>query len=143
MATHSTSQNSASRLLRRTLQGNGIFCGISGVAFMVGAGPITTFLGLSTPIILLVLGLVLLLTALSLFRAAAPHSIDHRTGLLYAIIDSVWVVGSVILLLTSWIPFTPEGKWAVGVVAVLVALFACLEIYGSSLIYQHLNRASG
>ena len=132
MANHTTSRNSDARLLRRTLQGNGIFCGMSGAAFMVGAWPLTTFLGLSTPIILLVLGLVLLLTAISLFRAAAPHSIDYRTGLLYAIIDSMWVVGSVILLLTSWIPFTTEGKWAVGVVAIIVALFASLEFYGSS-----------
>ena len=131
MASHTTSQNSDFRLLRRTLRGNGIFCGLSGAAFIVGAAPITTFLGLSTPIILLVLGLVLLLTAVSLFRAAAPHSIDYRTGLLYAIIDSVWVVGSVILLLGSWIPFTTEGKWAVGLVAVIVALFASLEFYGS------------
>jgi len=131
MASHTTSQNSDFRLLRRTLRGNGIFCGLSGAAFIVGAAPITTFLGLSTPIILLVLGLVLLLTAVSLFRAAAPHSIDYRTGLLYAIIDSVWVVGSVILLLGSWIPFTTEGKWAVGLVAVIVALFASLEFYSS------------
>lgn len=131
MASHTTSQNSDFRLLRRTLRGNGIFCGLSGATFIVGAAPITTFLGLSTPIILLVLGLVLLLTAVSLFRAAAPHSIDYRTGLLYAIIDSVWVVGSVILLLASWIPFTIEGKWAIGLVAVIVALFASLEFYGS------------
>jgi hypothetical protein len=131
MATHTSARNSDSRLLRRTLQGNGIFCGISGVAFIVGAGPITTFLGLSTPIILLILGLLLLLTALLLFRAAAPRSIDYRTGLLYAIIDSAWVIGSVIVLLSGWIPFTTGGKWAVGVVAVLVALFASLEFCGS------------
>jgi len=105
---------------------------MSGAVFMVGAGPITTFLGLSTPIILLFLGLIVLLTALSLFRAAVPHSIDYKTGLFYATIDSVWVVGSVILLLTGWIPFTPDGKWAVGLVAVLVVLFASLEFYGSS-----------
>ena len=131
MATHSTSRNSDFRLLRRALQGNAIFCGISGVAFIVGAGPITTFLGLSTPIILLVLGLVLLLTALSLFRAAAPHSIGRRTGLLYAIIDATWVLGSIILLLTSWLPITTGGKWAVGLVAVIVASFSSLEFYSS------------
>jgi hypothetical protein len=113
------------------MQGNAIFCGISGAAFIVEAGPITTFLGLSNPIILLVLGIILLLTALSLFLAAAPHSIDYKTGLLYAIIDSAWVVGSLILLLSSWIPFTTEGKWAVAVVAALVAVFASLEFYGS------------
>jgi hypothetical protein len=131
MASHGTAQNSDFRLLRRTLRGNGIFCGISGAAFIVAAAPLGTFLGLSTPIILLVLGLVLLLTALSLFRAAGTHSIDYKTGLLYAIIDSVWVIGSVILLLGSWVPFTTEGKWAVGLVAVIVALFASLEFYGS------------
>ena len=131
MATHTTSQSADTRLLRRTLQGNGIFCGIIGAAFMVGAAPLTTFFGLSTPIILVIFGLVLLLTALSLFRAATHHVIDYRTGLLYAIIDSVWVVGSVLLLLTNWIPFTTAGKWAFGVGAVLVALFASLEFYGS------------
>lgn len=132
MANHTTSRISDPRLLRRTLQGNGLFCGLSGAAFIFGAWPLTAFLGLNTPIIPLILGLVLLLTALSLFWAAASHSINYRTGLLYAIIDSMWVVGSVILLLTGWIPFTNEGKWAVGVVAVVVALFASLEFYGSS-----------
>src|SRR5215471_12871191 len=117
MATHTPSRNSDSRLLRRTLQGNALFCGIGGAACIVGAGPITTLLGLSTPIILPVLGLVLLLTALSLFRAVAHRSVDYRTGLLYAIIDSAWVAGSAILLLSGRIPITPEGKWAVSVVA--------------------------
>lgn len=132
MANPSTSQTSGSRLLRRTLLANGLFCGVSGVAFLIGAWPITAFLGLKTPIILLVLGVLLLLTSLSLFRAAASHRLDRRTGLLYAIIDGGWVVGSAILLLTDWPPFTPEGKWAVGIVAVLVAVFAALEFYGSS-----------
>jgi hypothetical protein len=58
------------------------------------------------------------------------NSVNHqKRRVLYAIIDSAWVVGSVILLLSSWIPFTTEGKWAVGVVAVIVAMFASLEFY--------------
>ncbi len=131
MATSTTSQNGDFRLLRRTLQANGIFCGISGAAFLVGAGPITTFLGLSTPVILLILGVVILVTAVLLFRAAAPHAINAQAGLLFAIIDTAWLVGSVILLLTGWVSFTVGGKWAVGVIALIVAVFASLEFYGS------------
>ncbi len=129
MAT-STERNSDFRLLRRTLQGNSIFSGICGAAFMIGAGPITTFLGLSTPIILLVLGLVILVTAVLLYRVAASHAIGAKLGLLFAFIDAAWVVVSV-LLLTGWVSFTAGGKLAVGLVAVIVAVFASLEFYGS------------
>ena len=131
MATSTTSRNADFRLLRRTLQGNSIFSGICGAAFLIGAGPITTFLGLSTPIILLVLGPVILVTAILLFRVAGSQALDAKTGLLFAIIDAAWVVASVLLLLAGWVPFTTGGKWTVGVIAVIVAMFASLEFYGS------------
>jgi hypothetical protein len=130
MATSTTARNSDFRLLRRTLQGNSIFSGISGTAFTIGAGPITTFLGLSTPIILLVLGLVILVTAVLLYRAAAS-AIGAKLGLFFALIDAAWVVVSVLLLLAGWVPFTAGGKLAVGLIAVIVAVFASLEFYGS------------
>lgn len=119
------------RLLRRTLQGNGLFCGISGIVFIVGAGPITTFLGLSSPSILVVIGIGLLLYAASLFMAAARQTITRQTGFLYAIMDTVWVLGSIVLLLTNWVPFTAEGKWSIGLVALIVAVFAELQYYGA------------
>ena len=131
MATSTTSRNSAFRLLRRTLQGNSIFSGICGAAFLIGAGPITTFLGLSTPIILLILGPVILVTAVVLFRVAISPALDAKVGLLFAIIDAAWVVLSVLLLLTGWVPFTIGGKWAVGLIAAIVGMFASLEFYGS------------
>lgn len=131
MATSTTARNSDFRLLRRTLQGNSIFSGICGATFLIGAGPITTFLGLSTPLILLVLGLVILVTAVLLFRLAASHAVDARIGLFFAIVDAAWVVASVLLLLAGWVPFTIGGKWAVGLVALIVGVFASLEFYGS------------
>ena len=131
MATSTTSRNADFRLLRRTLQENSIFSGICGAAFLIGAGPITTFLGLSTPVILLVLGPVILVTAVVLFRLAVSSALDAKTGLLFAFIDAAWVVVSVLLLVFEWVPFTAGGKWIVGLVAVIVGMFACLEFYGS------------
>lgn len=131
MATPTITRHTDTRLLRRTLQANGIFSGVSGFTFTIGVGPITTFLGVGSPIILLVIGLMLLLYAVLLFLTAARQPIDRQAGFLYATIDSIWVVGSIMLLLTNWVPLTAGGKWSVGLVAAVVALFAELQFYGA------------
>ncbi len=107
MATQTTSPSptSTTRLLRRTLQANAL--------------------------ILLVIGALLLLYAASLFVAAARRAIDRQTGFLYATIDGAWVLGSVALLLTSWVPFTAAGKWSVALAAFVVSAFAGLQSYGA------------
>src|SRR5713226_3944178 len=72
-----------------------------------------TVLGLSSPLILLVIGALLLLYAASLFVAAARRAIDRQTGFLYATIDGAWVLGSVVLA------------------AFVVSAFAGLQSYGA------------
>ena len=131
MVAKTTTQHSTSHLLRRTLQANGIFSSLSGVILIAGASPITAFLGLKMPIVLIVVGIVTLLYAVSLFLTAARPSIDHRSGMMYALLDSAWVIASLVILVTGWVPLTTEGKWAVGLVAVIVAIFAELEYLGS------------
>lgn len=131
MATQTSTQRSNSFLLRRTLQANGIFSSLGGVILIAGAGPVTAFLGLQTPVILVVVGIVTLLYAVSLFLTAARPSIDRRTGMTYVLLDSAWVVVSIVILLTGWVSLTTEGKWAVGLVALIVAIFAELQFIGS------------
>jgi len=92
---------------------------VSGLTLIAGAVPITSFLGLGSPLILLVIGALLLLYAASLFVAAARRTIDRQTGFLYATIDGAWV------------PFTAAGKWSVGLAALVVSAFAGLQIYGA------------
>jgi len=133
MATQTTSpsRTSTTHVLRRTLQANGIFSSVSGIILIAGAVQITSFFGLSSPIILVVIGVVVLLYAASLFMAAARRTIDRRTGFRYATIDGAWVLGSVVLLLTNWVPFTTAGKWSVALAALIVAIFAGLQCYGA------------
>jgi hypothetical protein len=40
------------------------------------------------------------------------------------------VLASIILLVTGWIPFSVAGNWAVGIVAMIVDLFATLQFLG-------------
>lgn len=39
--------------------------------------------------------------------------------------DSTWVILSILLMITPW--FTPEAKWAIGLTAVCVDIFATLK----------------
>ena len=131
MATTPTTSHSLSRrLLRNTLRANSIFCVLSGLLLTAGAGPIATFLGWSTPIPLIVIGIGLLLYGALLFRRVAHAAIDARAGMFYVIGDTAWVGASVILLLTNWVPFTTEGKWAIALQALIVAGFAVLQFFG-------------
>nr|MBI3612771.1 hypothetical protein [Nitrospirota bacterium] len=45
-------------------------------------------------------------------------------------LDTAWVLGSALLLIATPIPLTLAGKWAVGIVADIVAAFALLQFYG-------------
>jgi len=80
---------------------------------------------------MVVIGVVVLLYAASLFVAAARRTIDRRTGLLYATIDGARVLGSIILLLTNIVHFTTAGKWSVALTAFIVSIFAGLQCYGA------------
>ena len=56
-----THQSKLTQLLRRALQVDGLVVGLSGIVLIVGAGPLTAFLGLNLPLILVVMGLVFVL----------------------------------------------------------------------------------
>ncbi len=114
---------------RRILQANGYFSGLSGIGGMIGAGPLTALLGLESQLPLIITGGLLVLYAGMLFMAASQEPVDHRALLLFTVLDSLWVFGSVVELLIGWPAFSTEGKWAVGIVALPVALFADLQFF--------------
>jgi len=119
-----------SLLLRRSLQGNAWFSGLSGLLFLVAGRPIASFLGIEAPWVIRTLGLGLLLYALWLLLCAYRPVPDRREIWAAIGLDTVWVIGSALLLIAGPIPLTLAGKWAVGIVADLVATFAALQMYG-------------
>ncbi len=123
--------NRPDNLLRNALRGNGLFSGISGLLFVVGAEPIAAFIGLPWIWSLSVVGVLLLGYAVALFYGASKSQIDWRVALTFTLMDIGWIVGSLILLFTDWIPFTLTGKWVVAILADSVAVFAALQAWGS------------
>lgn len=128
-----TAHNPA-RWLRRSLQSNAWFSGLSGLLFLVGASPIALFLGITESWILRTLGLGLILYAIWLMRAALRPTPDRREAWVAIGLDAAWVLSSALLLIAPPIPLTLRGKWAVGIVADVVAMFALLQLYGIHLL---------
>ena len=131
------SQPDAETLLRRTLRANGVFSGVSGLLFVAGSGSLTAFIGLPSPWILIAIGLSLLGYAALLFQAASRSPIDLRHAILFTAMDTLWVAGSAILPINGWIPFTPAGKWAVIIIAEIVAVLAVFQFIGLRRLAHH------
>ena len=118
------------RLLRLTLQANAWFSGLSGLLFVFAAMPISSFLGVGPPWTLAALGVGLVFYALWLVACVLGGPIESRCVRIAIALDAAWVIGSGVILATNVLPLTLPGKWAVGIVADLVATFAALQFYG-------------
>jgi hypothetical protein len=113
--------------IRRILLGNTIFSGVSGLIFTFASAPIANFLDVDAPIVILLIGLGIAAYATLIYWNASRSNISKTFVFATLIADSTWVLLSIILLLTKWVPFTVEGKWMVGVIAVIVDIFATLQ----------------
>lgn len=129
MDTHLTTDD-PSTLLRRALVANALFSGLSGMILALGARAVASFLGLNNAIFITVAGALLLLYAAGLFYVATRPAVNRMAAWLAVILDLLWVGGSAVILLSGWLPLTTAGKWAVGIVAEMVFLFALFQYLG-------------
>lgn len=116
-------------LLRYSLRANACFSFLSGLAFLFAATPITVSLGLDTPWMVQTLGPGLLLYAFWLGLISRRSLLNDREVWSAITLDGAWVIGSAILLLGGFLPFTKSGLWAVCILADIVAGFAVLQMY--------------
>lgn len=118
------------QFLRRVLQANLVFSGLSGLLLAVGAGPLSHRLGVPAAWMLVVIGIGLLGFAWQLFQTAKQNPIELWQANAIFWLDVTWVIGSALLLFSGWVAFTTAGWWAVLLVADMVAIFAVLEYVG-------------
>jgi hypothetical protein len=123
-------QSNNAALLRNTLKGNGIFSIVSGAGIALGSSAIAPFMGLENSLILVVLGVGVVLFGVSVWRVAMGI-LDTPKGMTIAVLDALWVIGSIALLIADPFTLTSEGKWAVLIVADIVGVFAILEYLGA------------
>src|SRR5690606_36502943 len=107
-------------LLRRALAGNALFSAVSGVAAILGSGPIGHFTGLTPAWLPAVIGGGVLAWALAVSRLA--RSDELRPGPVRMVIagDLTWIVASYAILAVGAPEFTTGGAWAVAILAEIV-----------------------
>ena len=110
--------------LRQIIIANAVFSATSGLFFLLAARPLAEFLN-TTPLVMYLLTIVMFsYAALLAFNATRP-AISRAFTLFTVVGDSAWVLLSILLLLTPW--FTSEAKWAIGITAICVDIFATLQ----------------
>jgi hypothetical protein len=125
-----TLTSDSTRLLRRALQANAAFSTWSALMFVFAAGSLASFLGILSSGQVTGLGVQLAVFALWLWWLSTRAVIPRWQVWLAIALDILWVAGSVQLILSSPPALTPAAKWAVGIVADIVAVFALLQYLG-------------
>jgi len=134
------------RLLRNSLRANGAFSTLSGLAFLLGAGPVAEAIGLGDARVLAVLGVNLLGFAALLFWLAARKSLPLPAAVAVVWMDLAWVVGTVPVVMLDLLNRT--GAISAVAIADVVLLFAVLQylgirrIRGSALAEPHAARVA-
>ena len=114
--------------LRKALIGNALFSTLSGLAILFAQGWVLRILGLASNVNLLILGVGLIVFAITLVVNARKQQVKKSDAWIAVLMDVAWVLSSYILIFI--VPFSTEGKWVVGVVAELVLVFAVLQFVG-------------
>ena len=103
---------------------NSIFCFLCGLEFVLFSRPVVEFLGLSSPGVILMLGLGLVAYALVIFMQSRKQSLSLPFARFAIAADLLWVIGSAALIFTNLVAFTTAGKWAIAIIADIVLVFA-------------------
>jgi hypothetical protein len=112
--------------LRHILHANAMFSATSGLFFILAARPLAEFLS-TTPPILYVLAIVMFGYAVFIAFNTRTPAISREFTLFTVLGDSAWVLLSILLLLAPGFDFAPEAKWAIGITAICVDIFATLQ----------------
>lgn len=112
--------------LRRVLDANAVFSATSGLFFFVAAKPLAEFLGASQ-LVMTILAFVLFGYAALIAFKTSRANIGRGFALVTIIGDSAWVLASILLLVLSFFNFSSDAKWAIGITAICVDIFATLQ----------------
>ncbi len=122
--------SNATQFIKKALLADAGFAFASGLVCALAAAPLSQLMGLSDPIYLTVLGIVLVLYSLDLALVALKAA--HKTLILklFFAADIAWIVASVVLLVgfSHW--FSLTGMILIDVAALAVAGFAASKYKG-------------
>ena len=118
-------QNNQSNLLH-ILNANAMFSFTSGLFFILARNPLGEFLGASSTLMTILAVVMFFYAGLIAFNTQRGE-IKRGFTLFTVIGDSAWVLASILLLVLSAFNFTADAKWAIGITAICVDIFATIQ----------------
>jgi hypothetical protein len=112
--------------LRHILNANAMFSFSSGLFFLLASKPLAGFLGAS-PMTMYILSIILFGYAVLIAFNTYRTTISRGFALFTVLGDSAWVIASILLLVLPFFRFSTDAKWAIGITAVCVDIFATLQ----------------
>ncbi len=133
-----THRTSSQQYLQRVLNWNSFFSLFSGIVLIVAASPLAslmapqldTVLALSFPTFLRLLGLGVIGFAFAVWWVASHQDMPRWQVWTIASLDIDWVLGSLGVWLLAGEHLTLAGKLLIVDVALVVAVFGALELFG-------------
>ncbi len=116
--------------LRTALRANTVFSLLSGLVFTLDSAALANLTGIQPPLVFILVGLPLAVYGLLLWMLASQSELNPNLIRGVIIADAIWVAGSIVLLLSGWLPLTAAGKWLVALLADAVAVLAVLQYLG-------------
>ena len=120
--------------LRSALLGDAIFETICALIFILGAVPLTVWLGWNGSEVLTITGGVLVLVALLLYWIATRVQIDLRLTRIIMLLNAIFALSEAVAVIVLGTSLTDRCRLLVGVISLLVGLFAVLEYQGLRLL---------
>lgn len=115
--------------LKNALLANAVFSSVSGLSFIMFTQAFSRFLSWSSWILPSV-GLGLLGFALMIYLITRAEQINYAQVRSIIAADVAWVVLSIALISMPVVSLPLGGKWAIGILADVVAVFALLQYLG-------------
>ncbi len=130
MATQAITSKTNNGTAQWAVEVDGAFCVVSGLVFLLGANPVSQFMGVESSAVIGVLGLGVFLYGVGLLYDVFKGMVNSR--LLQALIglDAVWIVASIIILVAAPAALNTEGRWTVLILADIVGAFAVWKYIG-------------
>ena len=116
-------------LLHTILRFNAAFSGVFGLVFLVFPGRFAGWLGIPSTAALTITALLLFSWEFYVFQLVREPVISPAKVWVVIAGDLAWVLGSVVLLLGSFLPLTAAGKWFVAIIADIVLVFAIVQYF--------------
>ena len=113
--------------LSLALKINAIFSAFNGLAMLFFYEQIAAWMGITDPIFLLVIGIILLGFAALVYKTATATIISDKMVKFIIVQDWLWVVGSALIIAFQAFGINRMGFIVIGVVALMVANFAVFQ----------------